>query len=192
MSRIGKKPIIIPDNVEVRIEDNKIYVKGPKGELSKEINPDLKIEINEGKIFITPKSEKDADKSIEKGIKGKKVKAYWGLIRAIIFNMIKGVTEEYEKRLTIIGVGYKARVENDSLIINVGFSHPVVVKQPQKIKFIVDKDTIIVKGIDKEMVGQVAANIRKIRPPEVYKGKGIRYEGEVVRKKAGKKAVAAK
>ncbi|MBI5221509.1 MAG: 50S ribosomal protein L6 [Candidatus Magasanikbacteria bacterium] len=178
MSRIGKKPILIPENVEIKLEDEKIIIKGPKGELQKEFGPDIKIEIKEKEILVTPCK-----------IISKKNKAYWGLSRAIIFNMIKGVVDGYEKRLQIEGIGYKARIEGDKLILQLGFSHPVEINQPEGIKFSVEKNIINVSGIDKELVGQIAAKIRSIRPPEPYKGKGIRYEGEVIRRKAGKKVV---
>lgn len=179
MSRIGKKPILIPEGVEVNIEDNKVTVKGPKGELQEEVRPEIKVEEKEGKIFISPQRET------------KKTKAFWGLFRALIFNMVKGVTEGYEKKLQIEGIGYKASLEGEKLVLHVGFSHPVEIKQPQGINFLIEKNIITVSGINKELVGQVAAKIRKVRPPEPYKGKGIRYVDEVVRRKAGKKAVVA-
>ena len=179
MSRIGKKPITIPEGVEIKIEDSEIRVKGPKGELKREIRPEIKVEIKEKEILVSPLKET------------KKTKAFWGLTRALINNMVKGVIEGYEKKLQIEGVGYKARVEGEYLILEVGFSHPVKIKQPEGINFSVEKNIITVSGIDKELVGQVAAKIRKVRPPEPYKGKGIRYLGEQIRKKAGKKMVAA-
>lgn len=178
MSRIGKKPISIPGNVEVKLGEKKIIIKGPKGELQQDIRPDMKIRIKDKEIFIIP------DK-----IDTKKDRAYWGLIRALIFNMIKGTTEGYEKKLEIEGIGYKARTERDELILQVGFSHPVKIKQPDNIKFLVEKNVISINGIDKELVGQIAAKIRAVRPPEPYKGKGIKYAGEVIRRKAGKKVV---
>jgi len=183
MSRIGKKPISIPENTEVKIENNLISVKGPKGNISKKIDPQIKIEIKDGKILVYP-DEKATRKN-------KKINALWGLTRAIIFNMIKGVTEGYQKKLIIEGVGYRGRVEGNELILNLGFSHPVKIEQTDDIKFSVDKNILIVEGVDKEKVGQIAAQIRKIRPPEPYKGKGIRYEGEIIRRKAGKKVGAA-
>jgi len=179
MSRIGKKPILIPPGVDVKIEDNLVVIKGPKGELFQKIRPEIKIEIKEGKIFVSPK------------IETKKTKAFWGLTRTLLFNMIKGVVEGYEKKLQIEGLGYKAEIEGGNLVLRVGFSHPVKVEAPKGIKFSVDKNIITVSGIDKELVGQIAAKIRKIRPPEPYKGKGIRYLGEVVKIKPGKKVVTA-
>lgn len=175
MSRIGKKPIEIPEGVEVKIESQKVIIKGPKGELNIEIRPEIKIEVKEGKIFVSPK------------IETKKTKAFWGLTRALLFNMIKGVTEGYEKKLEIKGLGYKANLEGEDLILMVGFSHPVKIKMPEGIKFSVEKNIIAVSGINKEKVGELAAQIRRVKPPEPYKGKGIRYVGEQVRRKVGKK-----
>lgn len=179
MSRIGKKPIEIPEGVEVEIEDNKVVIKGPKGELNREIRPEIGIEIKEKEIFVSPK------------IKTKKTKAFWGLTRTLLFNMIEGTTKGYEKKLEIKGVGYKVSLEGEELILNVGFSHQVKIKMPEGINFSVEKNTITVSGIDKEKVGETAAKIRRVKPPEPYKGKGIRYVGEYVRRKVGKKVVTA-
>lgn len=177
MSRVGKKPIEIPKGVDVKIEGDLVKIKGPKGELSRKIRPEIKAEINEGKIFILPQ------------IETKKTKAFWGLTRTLLANNVKGVTEGYEKKLQIEGLGYKGEMAGENLILRAGFSHPVTIKAPAGIKFSVDKNIITVSGIDKELVGQVAAKIRKVRPPEPYKGKGIRYLGEVVKLKPGKKVV---
>jgi len=177
MSRIGKKPILIPENVEVKIDDDIVTVKGPKGELSQEIRPEIKVEVKEKKVFVSPKFQI------------KKTGAFWGLTRTLIFNLIKGVTEGYEKKLEIEGLGYRVSLEEIDLILQVGFTHPVKIKAPPGIKFSVEKNIITVSGINKELVGQIAAKIRRVRPPEPYKGKGIRYFGEVIRRKAGKKAV---
>jgi len=189
MSRIGKKPIEIPKGVEVKISPAQISskfgagkgdlvkIKGPKGELSQKIRPEIKIEIKEGKIFVSPK------------IETKKTKAFWGLTRTLLSNNIKGVVEGYEKKLEIQGLGYKAEIEGENLILRVGFSHLVKFEPPKGIKLAVDKNIITVSGISKELVSQVAAKIRKIRPPEPYKGKGIRYLGEIVKIKPGKKVV---
>ena len=177
MSRVGKKPIEIPKGVEVKIEGDLVRVKGPKGELSQRIRPEIKVEMKEGKIFISPQ------------IETKKTKALWGLTRSLLANDIKGVIEGYEKKLQIEGLGYKAEIEGETLILRVGFSHLVKIQAPSGIKFSVEKNIITISGIDKELVGQVAANIRKIRPPEPYKGKGIRYLGEIVKIKPGKKVV---
>lgn len=176
MSRIGKKPIEIPQGVEVKIEGQKVTVKGSKGELSFEVRPEIKVEVKEGKAFVSPQ------------IETKETNAFWGLTRALLQNMIKGVTEGYEKKLELEGVGYKVNLEGENLVLNVGFSHSVKIEAPQGIKFSVEKNTITVSGIDKGLVGQMAAKIRKVRPPEPYKGKGIRYAGEQIRRKVGKKA----
>jgi len=177
MSRVGKKPILIPERVEIKIERQKIIVKGPKGELSKEIRPEIKVETREGKIFVSPQKET------------KKTKALWGLTRALLANMIKGVTEGFEKKLEIEGIGFRASVEGEDLVLYVGFTHPIRIKALEGIKFSVEKNIITVSGADLEKVSQIAAKIRKVKPPEPYKGKGIRYVGEVVRRKVGKKAV---
>jgi len=179
MSRIGRKPIEIPREVEVSVEENQITVKGPKGELQREVRPEIGVEVKERKILVFPKKET------------KKTKAFWGLTRALISNMVRGVTEGYEKKLQMEGVGYKASLEEEDLVLQVGFSHPVKVKQPGGVNFSVDKNIITISGIDKELVGQIAARIRAVRPPEPYKGKGIRYLGEEIRRKTGKKAMAA-
>jgi len=176
MSRIGKKPIEIPEAVEVKITGQQVNIKGAKGELSQVVRPEIKVEVKEGKIFVTCQ------------IETKKSKALWGLTRALLQNMVKGVTEGYEKKLEIEGVGYRANLEGQDLVLNVGFSHPVKIVAPQGIKFGVEKNIITVSGIDKGLVGQIAAKIRKVRPPEPYKGKGIKYVGEQIRRKVGKKA----
>lgn len=178
MSRIGKKPIIIPGNVEVKIDGQKIMVKGPKGEISKEFQPEIGISIEDSKIAVNSKRDT------------KRARSLWGLSRVLVFNMIKGVAEGYERKLEIEGVGFKANVEGDSLVLNVGFSHSVRIKTPAGIKFSVEKNVITVSGIDKELVGQMAAKIREVKKPEPYKGKGIRYAGEKIIRKLGKKAVA--
>ena len=177
MSRVGKKPILIAENVEVKIEGQKVIIKGPKGELSREIRPEIKVEVKGNQIFVLPKEET------------KKTKAFWGLTRTLLANMIKGVTEGYEKKLEIEGLGFKALVEGEDLKLLVGFTHPVKIKASQDIKFSVEKNVITVAGIDKEKVGLLAAKIRNVKPPEPYKGKGIRYQGEIVRRKVGKKVV---
>lgn len=178
MSRIGRKPILIPEGVEVKIEDNVVMVKGPKGELKREIRPEVKIEKKDNQILVVPAKET------------KKTRAFWGLFRTLIFNMIEGVKEGYEKKLELQGIGYKANLEGEDLLLNVGYSHPVKIKKPEGIIFSVEKNIITISGIDKELVGQTAAKIRKVRKPEPYKGKGIRYFGEEVRRKVGKKTVS--
>lgn len=175
MSRIGKKIILIPAGVEVRTEERKVMVKGPKGEAVFELSPDIEVKKDEDKIAVSIKSETKLNKAL------------WGLSRVMIMNMIKGVTEGFEKKLEIQGIGFKAALEGENLILSVGFSHPVKMKIPQGIKLSVEKNVITVSGTDKELVGQFTANIRRIKPPEPYKGKGIRYAGEKVRRKVGKK-----
>lgn len=177
MSRVGKKPIQIPEGVEVKIEGQKVIVRGPKGQLEKEIRPEIRIELKEGKISLSSK------------IQTKKTKAFWGLSRSLISNMIEGVTGGYEKKLEIEGLGYRASLEGEDLVLLVGFSHPIEIKPPKGIKISVEKNIITVSGIDKELVGQVAAKIRKVKVAEPYKGKGIKYLGEKIRRKVGKKVV---
>lgn len=176
MSRIGRKPIEIPEGVTVTVDGSKVVVKGPKGELHKDIRPEVEIKVEGSEITFTEK------------IKTKKSNAFWGLTRALVANMIEGVTEGYEKKLEMVGVGYRAKKDSDTKItISIGFSHPVEFEAPEGIELdVVDQTQIIVNGIDKQLVGQVAAKIRKIRKPEPYKGKGIKYEGEIVRRKPGK------
>ncbi len=179
MSRIGKKPIVIPENVEVKIEAGQIIVKGPKGELKQSIPSQIKLDLTDKELIVIPQE------------KSKNTPALWGLIRTLVFNMSKGVTEGFEKKLEIEGVGYRVSLQGNKLILNVGLSHPIEIEAPAGIEFKVDKNIITVSGIDKQLVGQVAAKIRAYRKPEPYKGKGIRYLGEVVRRKAGKKVVSA-
>lgn len=181
MSRIGKKPISIPSGVEIKVEDGLVKVKGPKGELTRKIRPELEIQVKEGQIFVSPKTNVDFKKE-------KRLSAFWGLTRALIANMVEGVTKGYDKKLEMVGIGYRAAVEGEDLVLQVGFVNPIKIKAKPGVKFGVEKNIITVSGIDKELVGQVAAAIRKVRPPEPYKGKGIRYVGEEVRKKMGKKA----
>jgi len=177
MSRIGKKPISIPEGVEIKIEGQKATVKGPKGELSREIRPEIKVEIKNNQLSVFPQRET------------KETKAFWGLTRALLANMVEGVVKGFEKKLQIDGLGFKVAMEGRDLVLSVGFSHPVYVRSRDGIEFSVEKNIITISGIDKELVGQVTAKVRKVRPPEPYKGKGIRYVGEVIRKKAGKKTV---
>jgi large subunit ribosomal protein L6 len=175
MSRIGKKPILIPSGVEAKTEGNVIKIKGPKGELQRTFLPDVNVEIANGSIQISPK------------IQSKNAAAFWGLTRALIFNMVKGVTDGFEKKLDIQGIGYKASVEGEKVVLYVGFSHAVKIEIPKEIKVSVEKSIITVSGADKEVVGQLAANIRKAKPMEPYKGKGLKYVNEIVRRKVGKK-----
>lgn len=179
MSRVGKKPILIPEGVEIKVDGQKVVVKGPKGELALDVNQALSVEITAGGIKVFPKKET------------KDVRAIWGLTRSLIFNMVMGVKEGYQKKLELEGIGYKANLEVGKLILNAGFTHPVAVEAPEGINFSVEKNVITVSGIDKQLVGETAARIRRVRKPEPYKGKGIRYQGEQIRRKEGKKAAAA-
>lgn len=176
MSRIGKKPIQIPAGVEAKVEGNKVRIKGPKGELEVKIRPELKIDFKDGLISLSP------------AIETKKTGSLWGLSRTLIANMIEGVVSGHKKKLEIQGVGYRVSLEGGDLNLIVGFSHPVKIKKPEGVNFSVEKNIITVDGPNKELVGQIAAQIRKVKKPEPYKGKGIRYVGEQVRKKVGKKA----
>ena len=177
MSRIGKRPIEVPAGVLVSVDPGRVTVSGPKGELRQEVPQRMQIAQEEGTITVTRPTERGEDRALH------------GLTRTLIANMVEGVTNGYEKRLTIIGVGYRAALKGKDLEVQVGYSHPVLVTQPDGIEFEVPAPTsIVVRGSDKQLVGEVAANIRKIRKPEPYKGKGIRYENEYVRKKAGKAA----
>jgi large subunit ribosomal protein L6 len=180
MSKIGKKPILIPEGTEIKIDGQKVFIKGPKGQLFREIPSEIKIQVRNNKIFILPEVESIFNKK------------FWGTTRSILANMVNGVSKGFEKKLEIQGIGFKAAIEGDEIILNVGYSHPVKIKIPQNLKILIEKNIISVSGIDKEMVGQFAAVIRKIKTPEPYKGKGIRYLGEQVRKKAGKKAEKTK
>jgi len=177
MSRIGRAPIIIPDGVQVAVDGNIVSVKGPKGELSLKVHPNMQVKVEDGVMRVTRPDDTSLNRSLH------------GLTRTLLNNMVTGVTKGFEKKLEIQGVGYRASKKGADLEILVGYSHPVVVSPPENIEFEVPAPTqIVVKGIDKQRVGQVAAEIRAIRKPEPYKGKGIRYEGEVVRRKVGKRA----
>jgi len=181
MSRIGKQPIQIPSGVDVTVgEDALVTVKGPRGTLSQRLHPEMRIVQEEGVIRVERPSDEGVHRSLH------------GLTRTLLANMVEGVTNGYEKRLAIVGVGYRVVMKGKDLEIQVGYSHPVVVTAPEGIEFEAPTATsIVVRGNDKQQVGEVAANIRKIRKPEPYKGKGIRYENEHVRKKAGKAAKGA-
>lgn len=175
MSRVGRKPIPIPSGVEIKVADRAVSVRGPKGELAWTLAPGIAVTVVDGHIQVNRSSE-DA-----------KIKALHGLVRAELNNMIVGVTKGYERTLEVTGVGYKAQVQGQILSLNVGYTHPVVYTLPEGIEARVEKATVItIRGIDKRKVGQVAADIRGIKPPDVYKQKGIRYAGEVLRKKEGK------
>jgi large subunit ribosomal protein L6 len=177
MSRIGKTPIEIPAGVSVSIDPGRVMVNGPLGELTQRLPQRMKIEQADGEIVVTRPTERGDDRALH------------GLTRSLVANMIEGVTKGFEKRLEIQGVGYRAALRGQSLELSVGFSHPVVVDPPAGITFEVPSATeVLVKGIDKQQVGQTASEVRAVRPPEPYKGKGIRYEGEYVRRKVGKRA----
>ena len=177
MSRVGKKPIKIPQGVEIKIDGSKITAKGQKGELSIDIPREIAVKQDEGVVLVSErKNTKDS-------------KALWGTTRSLVFNVIEGVSVGYQKELQVKGVGYRAETQGEGLTLKVGFSHPVVVDKVEGITFEVKKDIIIISGIKKELVGKVAAEIRNLRPPEPYKGKGIRYKDEIIVLKEGKKSV---
>ena len=180
MSRIGRQPITIPAGVDVTVDGTRVSVRGPRGSLEREFHRDMRIVQDDGTLRVERPSDERDHRSLH------------GLTRTLIANMVDGVTNGYEKRLEIVGVGYRAAMRGNDLELALGFSHPVTVPAPAGIEFEVPApNRIVVRGIDKEQVGEVAANIRKIRKPEPYKGKGVRYEGEYVRKKAGKAAKGA-
>lgn len=177
MSRIGRAPITVPDGVEVVYDDALVTVKGPKGELSQRVPREMLVEQKDGVITVSRPTESGRHRSLH------------GLTRTLIANMVDGVTAGFEKRLEIVGVGYRAALKGSALELVVGYSHPVVVEPPDGITFETPQATaVLVKGIDKQAVGEVAAKIRALRPPEPYKGKGIRYAGEYVQRKVGKRA----
>lgn len=182
MSRIGKLPIKVPSGVEIKIEGTLVKVKGPKGELQRNLHPNMKVECADGVIRVTRPTDGRLDRSLH------------GLTRTLINNMVVGVTQGYSKQLNVVGVGYKVDMKGKTLVMQLGFSHPVEYLSPEGIVFEVDskKNTIKVTGINKETVGQTSAEIRKLRPPEPYKGKGVMYSTEKIRRKAGKAVVGAK
>jgi len=177
MSRIGRKPIAVPDAVTVELAPGRVAVKGPKGELAQALSTDMKVEQADGALTVARPTDRGEHRALH------------GLTRSLIANMVEGVTEGFEKRLEIQGVGYRAQLKGKNLELALGYSHPVAIEAPEGIEFEVPQPTeIVVRGIDKQLVGQVAADIRKRRPPEPYKGKGIRYRGEHVARKVGKRA----
>ena len=177
MSRIGDKPINLPPNVTASVAQGMISIKGPKGELSQDIPQGIDIKIDQDIISVARKRN------------ARQIKAYHGLIRSLIDNMIKGVVDGYVKKLELVGTGYRAKKQGSKIVLSVGFSHPVEIQPPSDINLDLEGETIIiVSGIDKQKVGHMAAVIRDVRKPEPYKGKGIRYQGEIVRRKAGKAA----
>jgi len=175
VSRIGKAPIPIPEKVEVDLANNFLTCKGPKGELRRQLNQEMKIQIENGEVLITRPSDSKNHRSLH------------GLTRSLIANMIEGVNSGFSKKLEIVGVGYKAEMNANNLVLTIGYSHPIVVNFPDTITATVSApNEIVIEGSDKELVGMIAAKIRSFRKPEPYKGKGIRYAGEFVRRKAGK------
>ncbi len=175
MSRTGKKPVAVPDKVDVQLEGRRVDVKGPKGSLSLELPPDMIVEKQEGSLHVKRPSDSPRHRALH------------GLTRSLIHNMVEGVTDGYSKSLELVGVGYRAALQGRKLVLNVGFSHPVVFDPGDNLEIEVPSPTkIVVKGIDKQQVGNLAAVIRRTYPPEPYKGKGIRYENENVRRKVGK------
>jgi large subunit ribosomal protein L6 len=177
VSRIGKKPIEVPAAVTVAIDPGRVTVNGPLGELQQGVPLRMKIEQRDGEIVVARPTERGEDRALH------------GLTRTLVANMVEGVTKGFEKRLELQGVGYRAALRGSAIELNVGFSHPVAIEAPAGVTFEVPTPTsIVVKGVDKQQVGQTAAEIRRVRPPEPYKGKGIRYEGEYVRRKVGKRA----
>jgi large subunit ribosomal protein L6 len=177
MSRIGKQPIAIPDGVNVAVDPGRVTVNGPLGELTQIVPARMLIEKEDGQLLVKRPTERGDDRALH------------GLTRSLVANMVEGVTNGFEKRLEIQGVGYRASLRGTALELNVGYSHPVVIDAPAGITFEVPVQTeVVVKGIDKQQVGEIAAEIRAVRKPEPYKGKGIRYRGEYVRRKVGKRA----
>jgi large subunit ribosomal protein L6 len=177
MSRIGKQPIEIPDGVNVAVDPGRVTVNGPLGELTQNVPQRISIEKEDGQLLVKRPTERGDDRALH------------GLTRSLVANMVEGVTKGFEKKLEIQGVGYRASLRGTALELNVGYSHPVVIDAPAGITFEVPaQNEIVVKGIDKQQVGEIAAEVRDVRPPEPYKGKGIRYEGEYVRRKVGKRA----
>ncbi len=177
MSRIGRKPITVPDGVTVSLGAGRVTVNGPKGELEQQLSPRIDVAEQDGVLTVSRPTDRGPDRALH------------GLTRSLVANMVEGVTEGFERRLEIQGVGYRAKLAGKALELSVGYSHPVTIQAPQGIEFEVPQPTqVIVRGIDKQLVGETAARIRRTRPPEPYKGKGIRYEGEHVRRKVGKRA----
>ena len=177
MSRIGRKPIPVPDGVSVKVEPEAVHVTGPRGSLTERKNRDIGVEQEDGQLLVTRPTDRGEHRALH------------GLTRSLVANMVEGVTQGFEKRLEIQGVGYRAQLKGKNLELALGYSHPVPIDAPPGIEFEVPQPTrVVVKGISKQLVGEVAATIRKQRPPEPYKGKGIRYEGEYVARKVGKRA----
>jgi len=174
MSRIGRMPITVPNNVTIDLDAGAVRVKGPRGELSRSVPREISVTREDGSLKVERSSDEPAQRSLH------------GLTRSLIANMVTGVTDGFSRRLEVNGVGYRAAVSAGNLVLQVGYSHPVLVPAPQGINFAVQGNAITVSGADKELVGEVAAQVRRVRPPEPYKGKGIKYAEEVIRRKAGK------
>jgi large subunit ribosomal protein L6 len=174
MSRIGRAPIPVPSSVKIEIDGRNISVTGPKGTLQREVVPEVRLHLEDGRLLVTRPNDQPRERAMH------------GLTRALLANMVTGVSDGFRKTLELVGVGYRAQMQGSNLVLALGFSHPVEVKPPAGITFTVEGPRITIEGIDREAVGQVAADIRKLRPPEPYLGKGIRYQGEFVRRKAGK------
>jgi len=174
MSRIGKAPIPLPSSVKVEIEGRSISVTGPRGTLQREVVPEVRLHLEDGRLLVTRPNDQPRERAMH------------GLTRALLANMVTGVSDGFKKTLELVGVGYRAQMQGSTLVLALGFSHPVEVVPPKGISFTVEGPRVTIEGIDIEAVGQVAADIRKLRPPEPYLGKGIRYQGEFVRRKAGK------
>lgn len=175
MSRIGKKPVVLPSGVKAEKKDLTLTVTGPKGVLTLEINPKVEVVVSAAEILVDVKNKNN-----------KSEKALWGLFRALVQNLVDGVTKGFEKKLEVIGVGFKVAMQGTKVVMSLGFSHPVEVEIPKGLNVVVDKNTISISGADKQQVGQFAAEIRELKKPEPYKGKGIKYSDEVVVRKAGK------
>jgi large subunit ribosomal protein L6 len=177
MSRIGKKPIPVPEGVSVSLGPGRVSVNGPRGELEQAVSNRMQIAEEDGTLVVTRPTDRGEDRAVH------------GLTRSLVANMVEGVTNGFEKRLEIQGVGYRAKLAGKALELSVGYSHPVTIQAPEGIEFEVPQPTqVIIRGIDKQLVGEIASRIRRVRPPEPYKGKGIRYTGEHVRRKVGKRA----
>jgi large subunit ribosomal protein L6 len=176
MSRIGRLPIAVPSGVQVQVDGHHVSVKGKRGEMAREFHPDIEIKLDDGQVIVTRPSDSPSHRALH------------GTTRALLANMVKGVSEGFTKVLQIEGVGYRATLDGASLVFYLGYSHPIKVEPPAGIKFVADEKakTVTIDGNDREQVGQVAANLRKLRPPEPYKGKGVMYQGEHIRRKAGK------
>ncbi len=177
MSRIGRAPIQLPEGVELKNDNGLVTVNGPRGTLTQRVPREIRIEVADGVVSVTRPTDGATHRSLH------------GLTRTLLANMVEGVTKGFEKRLEVVGVGYRASVKGENLELLLGYSHPVVIEPPEHVQFETPQpQVILVKGIDKQVVGQVAANVRKLRPPEPYKGKGVRYAGEFVQRKVGKRA----